>query len=76
MALSQPRMIGRAARRLQEAQDHADGCGLAGSVTADECEDAAARHAEGNAVDSAPPPEVTRQPAGFDRRVTRIVGLA
>ena len=53
----------RAARRLQEAQEHADGCRLAGSVAADECEDAAARHAEGDAVDRASSPEVARQPA-------------
>ena len=53
---------GRAARWLQEAQDHSDGCGLAGAITADECEDAAARHAEGDAVDRVSSPEVARSP--------------
>ena len=54
---------GRAARRLQQAQDHADGGGLAGAVAADEGEDAAPRHAERQAVHGALAAEEPGQPA-------------
>src|SRR5262249_31670096 len=62
---------GRAARRLQEAQDHADGGGLAGAVAADEAEDAAPWHAEREAVHGALVAEEPGQPAGPDDGVGR-----
>src|SRR5262249_17869153 len=62
---------GTAPRRLQQAQDHADGRRLAGAVAADESEDTAARHTQGNGIDRALAAEVPRQAACLDHRSAR-----
>src|SRR5207244_2765289 len=61
-----PEDAGRAARRLQQAEEHADGGGLAGAVSANEREDAAARHTQRESVHGTLAAEVARQPARLD----------
>src|SRR5262249_42587823 len=63
---------GRAARRLQEAEDHANGRGLARAVPADEGEDAPAWDAERNAVHNALAAEEAGQSAGFDHWIAMV----
>src|SRR5215469_9733510 len=63
-----------AARRLQQAENHANSCGLAGAVAADKGEHAAARHAEGYRVHGALVTEVSRKSTRLDDRIVRRGG--
>src|SRR5690349_14746876 len=58
-----------AARRLEQAEEHADGGRLARTVAAEERVDAPARHAQVDGVDGLSPAEVAGEAVGLDDQI-------